>query len=82
VGWLLGTVEALLHGKGKEEFVKSSKVWRRAFIAQRCTNCQGPYLAPVEYKGGVRRAFIIIPERHEGKGWNSYDLVLRKALSF
>lgn len=41
VGCLLGTVKALLHGEGKEEFMKSSKVGSRAFIAQRCTNRHG-----------------------------------------
>lgn len=61
-------VEALFHGEGQEEFVKSSRVVSRAFIAQRCTNRHGRYLALAKYKGGGRRGCIIISEGSEGEG--------------
>jgi hypothetical protein len=82
VGCFLGNVEALLHGEGQEEFVKSSRVVSRAFIAKRCTNRHGRYLALVKYKGGGRRGCIIILEGCEGKGWRSCSLELPKTLSF
>lgn len=34
--WLLATVEALTQGEGLKEFVKSTRVDNKAFIAQRC----------------------------------------------
>lgn len=37
----LGSVEALLSGEGKDEFMKSSRVGSRTYIAQRCSNRHG-----------------------------------------
>jgi hypothetical protein len=41
LAWLLATEEALTQGEGLKEFVKSSKVCNKAFIAQRCSNSHG-----------------------------------------
>ena len=78
VVWLVGTMESLLQGYGLMDFVKTSRVGREAFNAQRCSNTHKHYLALAEYRAGRRRAFTIIPERW---GWRSCILELRKALS-
>jgi hypothetical protein len=43
-------MEELVHGEELTEFIKSSRDGIKAFIAQRCTNQYGQYLA--EYGGG------------------------------
>jgi hypothetical protein len=70
VAWLLTTVEALTQWEGLKEFVKSSRVGNKAFIALRCSNNHGCFLALVEYGGGGWRGFIVIPKGREGKGWS------------
>lgn len=38
VNWLLATVEDFLLAEASKEFLRSSKVGSKAFIAQRCAN--------------------------------------------
>lgn len=62
--------------EGLKEFVKSSKVANKAFIAQRCSNSHGCFLALAEYGGGGQKGFIVILKGREGKGWRSCTLEL------
>jgi hypothetical protein len=66
--WLLATMEALRLAEGSKAFVKSSRVGSKAFIAKRCLNKFGLFLAVVEYGGGDQRAFLVILEGKGGRG--------------
>lgn len=48
----------------------------RIFIAQRCSNARGKFMALVEYGGGGRHSFIFISEDVEGRGWRRMAAVL------
>lgn len=69
-------MEALSQVEGLKEFVKSSRVGNKAFIAQRCSNKHGRFLAVVEYGVGGRRDFAIILEGRGGRGWRVFTLEL------
>lgn len=43
-------------------------VGSRAFLVQRGLNKQGHFLALVEYGGGGRKGYLVIPEGRERKG--------------
>lgn len=47
--WLLATVEAMVNGESLKEFVRSSRVGSKAYIAQRYSNSHGWYLALAKY---------------------------------
>lgn len=47
---------------GRREFYTSHREVDRGFIAQRCSNSQGVFMALVEYKQGGRRNCIFIPK--------------------
>jgi hypothetical protein len=49
-------MEELVQGKESTEFIKSSRDGNKAFLAQKCSNGSGSYLA-VEYRGGEQRGF-------------------------
>ncbi|KAG6700305.1 hypothetical protein I3842_08G105600 [Carya illinoinensis] len=62
----------------KTEFYAGHRVGDRGFIAQRCSNLQGVFMALVEYYGGGRRNCIFIPEDFEGLGWRKMVETLKE----
>lgn len=80
VNWSLATLGDLLLVEASMEFLKSSRVGSKAFIAQKCANKFGRYLAFPEYEGGVRRGFVVIPKGRGGRGWACFVPELRKVL--
>lgn len=74
MSWLLATMEALCHVEGLKEFMKSSRVGNKAFLAQCCSNSYGCFVDPMEYIGGGWRGCILIPEGREGMGWSGLAL--------
>lgn len=61
VHWLAKSLEDCLKGD-KQEFYTMARDGCRSFIAQRCSNAQGHYMALVEYGNGNRCNFVFIPE--------------------
>lgn len=44
--------ETLVRGSWLKELFKSSRVDRKAFLAQRCSNSRGRFLVLAKYRGG------------------------------
>lgn len=65
--WLLATMEALSQVEGLKEFVKSSKVGNKAFIALHCSNKHGCFLAVAEYGGGGWKGLVVILKGRGGR---------------
>lgn len=55
--WFAKSLEECLKGVVKQEFYSSSREENMSFIAQRCFNSRGRYMALVEYGNGGRRNF-------------------------
>lgn len=68
MSWLLATMEALCQVEGLKEFMKSSRVGNKAFLAQCCSNSFGCFLDPTEYIGGGWQGCILTPEGREVMG--------------
>lgn len=51
-----------------KELYATTREGGKGFIAQRCSNAQGRFIA-LEYSGGGRRNFIFIHKNVEGRGW-------------
>lgn len=51
----------------KKDFYTTSREGTKSFIAQRCSNVRGHYMALVEYVGGGRSSFIFVPKELGGK---------------
>lgn len=64
---------------GGKEFYMAHREGDRGFIAQRCSNSWGGYMALVEYEGGGRRNFIFILKERDDKGWRKMVDALREA---
>jgi hypothetical protein len=73
-------MEAVSQVEGLKEFVKSSKVGNKAFIALHCSNKHGCFLAVAEYGGGGRKGLVVIPKGRCGRGWRGFALELQKFL--
>lgn len=76
------TVDTLVQGEGSKEFIKSSRVGSKAFLAQKCSNSHGMFLPLVEYKECGWRGFIAIPEGREDREWRSCAAELQKVATF
>jgi hypothetical protein len=68
VNWLLATMEDLLLVEASMEFLKSSRVGSKAFIALRCANKFKRYLAIAEC-GGLRGCGYTERHKWSGMGW-------------
>lgn len=66
--WFSRALEGSLK-TGRKEFYIAHCEGGRGFIAQRCSNFCGFYMALVEYGGGGRCSFIFIPADRDGVGW-------------
>lgn len=55
---------------GRKEYYFGHREGDRGYIAQRCSNFGGIFMALVEYGGGGRRSCIFIPEDTDGMGWD------------
>jgi hypothetical protein len=81
MAWLLATVGVMLKGESLNEFVRSSRVSIKAYVA--CSNNHNQYLVLVEYGGGGGwRGFIVILEGREVTGWSNCIVELRKVVAF
>ncbi|KAF5461820.1 hypothetical protein F2P56_017887 [Juglans regia] len=80
VRWFSNALEEclLLEGKG---FYTAYRDGDKGYIAQRCCNSRGEYMALVEYGGGGRRNFIFIPGDKDRKGWRKLVEVLKEGSS-
>lgn len=76
VNWLLATMEELLLAEALKDFLKSSKVGSKAFIANRFLNKLGINLGVAEYGGGGRRGIVVISKGRGGWGWAGFVLKL------
>lgn len=54
----VNTMEALVQGEESTEFVKFTRVGSKAFIAQRCSNRYGRYLAMTEYGVAAEKVLL------------------------
>lgn len=61
-------------------FVRKFRDSQKAFLGQRCSNHHGSYMS-IEFIGGGRRKFIIIPEGKKKQGWCGFVEVLQFFLS-
>lgn len=69
---------------GMKELYATTREGDRSFIAQRCLNARGRFVALVEYGGGGRCNFIFISkdisEDVEGRGWRRLAVALREII--
>lgn len=65
---------------GMKELYATTREGDRSFIAQKCSNARGRFMALVEYGGGGRRNFIFILEDVEGRGWRRLAATLREII--
>lgn len=75
--WFTRALEDCLKARRKE-FYSAHREGGWGYIAQRCSNSRGCYMALVEYGGGGHRSFIFIPEDTDGRGWRKLAEVLRE----
>jgi hypothetical protein len=80
VNWLLDTMEELLLAEALKEFLKSSKVGFKAFIAKWFLNKLGINLGVAEYGGGGRRGIVVLSKGRGGRGWAGFVLKFQKVL--
>lgn len=62
----------------KKVFYTTTQEGTISFIAQRCSNARGQYMALVEDGNGGERNFIFIPEVMDGLGWRKMACALRE----
>ncbi|KAG6734605.1 hypothetical protein I3842_01G280100 [Carya illinoinensis] len=68
VKWLAKAMDGCTK-EDKNDFYTTIREGSSSFIAQRCSNARGRYLAVVEYGAGGKRKFIFVPEE-VGYGWS------------
>jgi hypothetical protein len=73
-------MEVLSQAKEMKDFVKSSRVGNKVFIAQCCSHNHGRFLSLAKYGSGCRRRFIVILEGRDGKGTRGFALEFRRIL--
>lgn len=77
VRWFFNALEVCLkEGKG---FYSAYRDGDRGYIAQRCSNSRGEYMALVEYCGGGRRNCVFIPGDKDRVGWRKLVMELKEA---
>lgn len=74
--WFSKVLEACMKS-GSKEYHSAHREGVKGYIAQRCSNSRGCYMALVEYGGGGRQSFIFIPEYRDNRGWWKLAEVLR-----
>lgn len=52
----------LIEAEENRDFTENFNEYPHAFLAQRCSNKRGRYMAVAEYKEGRKRDAVILPE--------------------
>ncbi|KAF5477643.1 hypothetical protein F2P56_004263 [Juglans regia] len=78
VRWFFNALEVCLKKEGKG-FYSAYRDGDRGYIAQRCSNSRGEYMALVEYCGGGRRNCVFIPGDKDRVGWRKLAMALKEA---
>jgi hypothetical protein len=68
--WLVSAWDYLSNSETVRENWRTFRFGWLSYVMQRRKNSNGNFLELSEYGGKGRRSFVIIPEGHEGKGWN------------
>ncbi|KAB1204827.1 hypothetical protein CJ030_MR8G007181 [Morella rubra] len=77
--WMVNMASRLQVDIHKEFVVKYNEA-SRAFLAQRCSNKAGRYVAIAEFGGGRRKGVVMIPEGKEGSGWKDLATVFQEVV--
>ncbi|KAB1210183.1 UBX domain-containing protein 1 [Morella rubra] len=67
--WVVNMAEKLMAAVGGRSFVSKANDVARAFLAQRCANKAGRYVAIAEFGEGRRRGVVMVPEGKGGGCW-------------
>ncbi|KAB1214179.1 Mitogen-activated protein kinase 16 [Morella rubra] len=79
--WMVNMSDKLLVASHAVDFASKFTESRRGFLAQRCCNKGGRYIAVVEYGGRRKLGAVLVPEGKHGHGWQILNRVFLEAVS-
>ncbi|KAB1215950.1 putative ADP-ribosylation factor GTPase-activating protein AGD8 [Morella rubra] len=79
--WIVNLASRLQMVDNKKEVVVKFNEASRGFLAQRCSNKAGRYVAVAEFGGGRRKGVVMILEGKEGAGWKELADVFQEVVS-
>ncbi|KAB1223886.1 Ribonuclease P protein subunit p29 [Morella rubra] len=79
--WMVNMSDKLLVASTAVDFASKFTESRRGFLAQRCCNKGGRYIAVVEYGGRRKLGAVLVPEGKHGHGWQILNRVFLEAVS-
>ncbi|KAB1207900.1 hypothetical protein CJ030_MR7G024262 [Morella rubra] len=81
VCWLVNMSHSLLKAGTTSDFSSKFNESGCGFLAQRCLNKGGRYVAIVEYGGGRKVGAVMVPEGRYAHGWQILNCVFQEAVS-
>ncbi|KAB1221118.1 Mediator of RNA polymerase II transcription subunit 25 [Morella rubra] len=79
--WMVNMSDKLLVASHAVDFASKFTESRHGFLAQRCCNKGGRYIAVVEYGGRRKLGAVLVPEGKHGHGWQILNRVFLEAVS-
>ncbi|KAB1209586.1 Calcium-transporting ATPase 9, plasma membrane-type, partial [Morella rubra] len=79
--WMVNMSDKLMVASTAVDFASKFTESRRGFLAQRCCNKGGRYIAVVEYGGRRKVGAVLVPEGKHGHGWQILNRVFLEAVS-
>lgn len=73
--WLVNMSDSLLKAGATSDFSSKFTESGHGFLAQRCLNKGGQYVAIVEYGGGKNVGAVMVPEGRYAHGWQILNYV-------
>ncbi|KAB1223594.1 hypothetical protein CJ030_MR2G024115 [Morella rubra] len=81
--WMVKMVDKLMEAPTDVDFASKFNDFGHSFLAQRCSNKGGRYVAVVEYGGRRKVGVVMVPGgRKKGYGWQILNRIFSDAVSF
>ncbi|KAB1219901.1 hypothetical protein CJ030_MR3G009543 [Morella rubra] len=79
--WMVNMSNKLMAASPAVDFASKFNEYRRSFLAQRCCNKGGRYVAVVEYGGRRKVGAVMVPEGKNSNGWQILNRVFLHVVS-